>query len=352
MLSIGCSAPDTAVQKADWSTAPNAYAEHFELQVRGRDRRILVFGPNGRTDTTGILIVHGATEPGEVPLAHPLKRVAVVSTTHLPYFEALKASEVVVGVAHAAALRPGVFRDQVANGHTMEISRADGLDKERLIALAPQALFNYPFGRNDGSDEMNIPVVPITEYLEQHPLGRAEWIRFFGYLLGKEDKADSLFKAIEHRYLTLKGIGAALEDRPRVFFGSNWEKTWYAPPGNSYMATLINDAGDYLYSDSISDGNIAMPLERLLLASRGAEHFGVVLAAEGRVGALQLAGGDPRLAELDAVREGGFHGNSEHSDIFGQALLEPDIILRDLRCIFRPGTCPSHRPTYFFRVGQ
>ena len=350
---FGCSGSETPVQQAGWSAAPNVYAAHFEIQVRGRDRRILVFGPQGRTDTAGILVLHGAVRSGEVQLSHPLERVAVVSTTHLPFFQALGASAAVVGVAHSSALRPGIFRDQVDQGHTSEISRADGLDKERLIAMAPQALFNYPFGRKGGVEEVNIPVVPITEYLEQDPLGRAEWIRFFGYLLGKVDLADSVFKAIEHRYLTLKNMGAALEQRPTVFFGSNWEKTWYAPPGNSYMAKLINDAGgEYVFKDSITDGNIAMPLERLLVAGRSADHFGVVLAADGHVGALQLAGGDRRLAELDALRAGGFFGNSSRSDIFGQALLEPDVILRDLRCIFRPGACPSYRPTYFSRIDQ
>jgi iron complex transport system substrate-binding protein len=351
-LLFACSGPAPVPEEpADWSGIPNAYAKHFELQTRGRDRRVLVFGPNGRADTTALIM--SRDDLGKGPMTIPLDRVAVVSTTHLPFFEALGSSETVVGVAHTRVLRPGVFRDQVSQGHTVEVSRADGLDKERLIALSPQALFNYPFGRSNGTEATSVPMIPVTEYLEEHPLGRAEWIRFFGHFLGKEDRADSLFRAIEHRYNTIKGLDDGLEEGPLVCFGSNWEKTWFAPPGNSYMATLITDAGGlYWFSDSTANGNIAVPLERLLVMGQSATHFGAVLAVEGNVDALRLAGGDPRIAELGAVRNGGFLANSAVSDIFGTALLEPDVILRDLRCIFRPGACNTYRPTYFFPLSQ
>ncbi|MCB0770025.1 MAG: ABC transporter substrate-binding protein [Flavobacteriales bacterium] len=346
---------DGPVSKPDeggeWSAIPNAYAKHFEFQTRGRERRVLVFGPNGRSDTSAVITSRSGLEMD--PMTVPLDRVAVVSTTHLPFFEALGSSGTVIGVAHTRALRPGVFRDQVAKGNTVEISRADGLDKERLIALGPQALFNYPFGRSIATEAASIPMIPVTEYLEQHPLGRAEWIRFFGHFLGKEDRADSIFRAIEHRYGTIKDLDDGLEEGPFVCFGSNWEKNWFAPPGNSYMATLITDAGGrYWFADSTSSGNIAVPLERLLVMGRSARHFGAVLEADGEVDMLRLAGGDPRIAELDAVRQGGFIANSAVSDIFGTALLEPDVILRDLRCIFRPGTCGTYRPSYFFPLAQ
>ncbi len=353
-LLAACDAREPLDQaEADWGALPNAYAQHFQVQIRGSDRRILVFGPGGVRDTVGCYLLKGEPLEREQHVAVPLQRVAVVSTTHLPFFTALHAPEVIVGVAHVDAIRDVVLRERSRTGSISEITRAEGLDRERLIALAPQALFDYPFGRKPGQGGVVPNSIAVTEYLEQHPLGRAEWIRFFGLLLGQEKRADSLFAAISHRYLTLRDMRSVLGDPPRVLFGSNWEKDWFAPPGNSYMATLINDAGGrYWFADSAVEGNIPMALEQVMSIADSCEHFGVVMAEEGRVDPLRMAGGDTRVAKLKALRKGGFIGNSARSDLFGKALLEPEVVLQDLRCIFHPGICSGHRPAYFFPVAQ
>lgn len=354
VLLMGCDMREPVEHgEAVWGTLPNAYAEHFQVQVRGTDRRILVFGPGGVRDTVGCYMLMGTPAGQEMPVAVPLQRVAVVSTTHLPFFTALGVPEAVVGVAHADAIRDRGLRERVRSGAISEITRAEGLDRERLIALAPQALFDYPFGRKPGQVVVVPTTIAVTEYLEEHPLGRAEWIRFFGLLLGKEKRADSSFAALSHRYTTLRDMRRVLGEQPRVLFGSNWEKDWFAPPGNSYMAALIHDAGGrYWFADSTSDGNIPMAIEQVIGIADSCDHFGVVMAEDGRVDALRMAAGDPRVAGLKALRNGGFIGNSARSDLFGQALLEPEVALQDLRCIFHPGTCSGHRPTYFFPIGQ
>lgn len=339
--------------EADWGTLPNTYAEHFQVQIRGSDRRILVFGPGGLRDTVGCYMLKGTPVGREQPIAVPLQRVAVVSTTHLPFFTALHIPEAIVGVAHADAIRDPALRERVRSGAISEITRAEGLDRERLIALAPDALFDYPFGRKPGQGSVVPNTIAVTEYLEQDPLGRAEWIRFFGLLLGREKQADSLFAALSHRYVTLRDMRSVLGEPPRVLFGSNWEKDWFAPPGNSYMATLITDAGgQYWFADSTAEGNIPMALEQVISIADSCDHFGVVMAEEGRVDPRRMAGGDPRIAKMRALRKGGFIGNSARSDLFGQALLEPEVVLQDLRCIFHPGTCAGYRPTYFFPAAQ
>lgn len=352
-FAVGCTEPEGGTPvPSGWSAIPNAYAQRFELQVKGADRRLVVFGPGGRTDTAGIHRLVGDAEGRETRLPLPLQRVAVVSTTHLPFFTALEAGPAVVGVAHTEQVRDVTMRAQITNGSTAEIARTDGLDRERLIALQPQAVFDYPFGSDARSTDLEQPTIAVTEYLEEHPLGRAEWIRFFGMLLGREKKADSMFNAIEHRYMFVRDMRKHLDKAPRVLFGSHWEQNWFVPPGNSYMARLIDDAGgSYLFADSVVEGNITLALEQVLVVGEQCDHIGVVLATQGRVDAAALAG-DPRVASLDAVRKGGFIGNSTTSDIFGQALLEPDVVLRDLRCIFHPRICAGHQPTYFFPIAQ
>ena len=338
---------------AGWSTLPNAYAEHFRIQVRGAARRVIVLGPGGDLDTLGKYVLGNDPDPRWQSVKAPLRRVAVVSTTHLPFFSALGLAGTVVGAAHTEQIRDTVMRRLVSHGAVVEVARADGLDRETLIGLAPEAIFDPPFGTDPKAAATFGNVIAVTEYLEQHPLGRAEWVRFFGLMLDRTQQADSIFKAIEHRYGTMRAMNMAVPDPPSVFFGSSWDHTWYAPPANSYMARLITDAGGRFWTiDSSAKENVPVALEQLLLIARDCDHFGQVLAHAGKVDASMLIGGDPRLANLDAVRKGGFYGNSTRSDLFGQALLEPEMILRDLRCIFHPNSCRNYTPSYFFPVDQ
>ncbi|MEO8588292.1 MAG: ABC transporter substrate-binding protein [Flavobacteriales bacterium] len=350
---------DRGIARADWYPLPNAHARYFRILARGDERRIIVLGPGGANDTLATYHITAADDTarsahGAIVEVPSLNRIAVVSTTHLPYITALGRASVVVGAGHLAQVRDTAVLARMKQGSVQEITTADGMDHERLLALAPQALLDYPFGRTNTAQVSGGPVrIEVTEYMEQDPLGRAEWIRFFGVLLGEETMADSIFRAIELRYATVRDMARVLPDHPRVFFGSAWQGQWHVPPGNSYIAQLITDAGGiYCYAEQRSDGNIPLDLETVLSQALTARHFGIVLASSGHVGVSDLSGGDQRIARLDAVRKGGFYLDSQRSDVFGSALLEPDQLLLDLRCIFHPRQCGGHRPKYAFALGQ
>ncbi len=344
-LLMACGAPSAPTgTHGPWTARPNDFATHFTIEENGAARRLTVFGPGGRSDTAGVYVL------GEGhPLPLPLARLAVVSTTHLPFIAALGCEHTVAGAAH---LRRMVDRRWAMRMPPVaEIGTATGVDLETLAMLAPDAVLDHPFGQGAGQAAPHLPTIAITEYLEEHPLGRAEWLRFFGVMLGREDMADSLYAAIARRYQAL--VVHADSAAPLVFFGSNWQQQWYAPPAGSYMARLIADAGGrYAFADRPGEGNLSLDIEAVVDMARRADHFGQVLAVDGPVDALVLAGGDPRLAVQRAVTQGGFHANSARTDVFGRALLEPEIILQDLRAIFRPGADTAHRPRYFRRTAQ
>lgn len=331
-----------------WENVSLDHAHCFQIAKRGTERRLIVLGPGGITDTAGVY--HLSAQPGDGRFPQHLSRIAVASTTHLSYLNALHALDAVVGAAHLVRLADPELVAQV-KGIVPEIGTANGLDRELLIALAPDALLDYPFGQGGATSALpGVPRIAVTEYLEEHPLGRAEWLRFFGVLLGREAMADSLYASIAGRYAA--AVHPAGTERPRVFFGSAWQSRWYVPPGNSYMGRLITDAGgDYFFKGFEAGGNVAMDLEQVLDEASRVAHFGVIMALPGPVDALSLAAGDRRIASMEAVSQGGFVGNSATSDLFGRALLEPDLVLRDLRCIFHP-ECADHDWRYFAPIAQ
>jgi iron complex transport system substrate-binding protein len=333
----------------------NSYARHFQVLSRGDERLVIVLGSNA--DTLGIYQVGFPVEgmqrgPG---LALPtLERIAVVSSTHLAYIKVLEGLGKVVGVAGADRVRDRSAVKLIEAGSIVEIGAADGVDRELLLGTRAQALFDYPFGRSSRHASVDdVARIEVTEYLEEHPLGRAEWVRFFGVLLRREHEADSLFNAIKMRYMLVAENASQHAHRPRVFFGSHWQGDWHVPPGNSYMATLITDAGgDYCFVDAQAQGNIAVDLEKVITEGGKADRFGVVIANGGVLSADAIAGGDPRIASLPVLASGGFGLDSERGDIFGQALLEPDIMLQELACRIHPSRCTSEAPKYVFAVGQ
>ena len=356
--STGCAdhSPAEQVDRSALHLVPNAYAEHFERWEGDGNTLLLVFGHGGKQDTVGrywVGAAHGTVGNGEGAIPKDVRKLALSSTTHVPYVVSLDGTDRISACAHVADVRDEAIKQRSARGEVKEISRGDGLDREALIALAPQLLFSYPFGTRDEGvlRSSGIQVVQVAEYLEDHPLGRAEWLLFFGAVLGKENEADSLFAGIRDRYERMRDL-SGMPRRPTVLFGSIWEGQWWVPPGNSYMARLIQDAGgSYLFAEQRADGNIPVDMETMVTTAGEADVWGMIAHVAGEPAARDFTGGDSRSAGFKAVKEHRlFIGNTRTADLFGQALIEPDRLLDDLRRIFRTERGGEAVGTYFSTV--
>ncbi|MBP6311017.1 MAG: ABC transporter substrate-binding protein [Flavobacteriales bacterium] len=337
-----------------WTDVHNQYAQSFQIRTCGSVHQLIVFGPNGRLDTLAIQYV-GDNADKSTSVIQPLQKVAVVSTTHLAYIHALGLSERVVGAAGLAHVMDPTLMNMLSEQGTLELGTADGLDREALIHLAPDALLDQPFGKSDAAEPLvGIPSIMISEYLEPHPLGRAEWVRFFGVLFGEAARSDSLFAAIVTRYTTVRDHVDATVAPTTVFFGSNWQGTWWVPGGKSSMSRLIADAGGALqFSDPESVENSALDLETLIHKGDLLKHWGMVVAEDGSVSADVLSAGERRLQQIRPFQENGlFAANSADVDIFGKALLEPDVLLLDLVKVFHPTIAMEHEASYYMVVKQ
>lgn len=340
---IGChrpNAPDASAR--GWIQEHNTYATHFSILTLGDARRIVVTGNSGNTDTVTDIVLNA-----------PLRRIAMVSTTHAAYISALGATDQVVACAHAADVRDQAMRAAIQAGRVTDIGTAADPDREQLISLDLDALLGFPFGGAGGTiGEIGVPVIQVAEYIEKHPLGRAEWIRFFGALLGREREADSIFNGIVERYEAIRRT-VPRDSAPLVLFGSTWQGQWYVPPGNSFMARLILDAGGrYLFANRQSDGNIALDMETMIHLGSEADAWGMITDVPDPVTAT-FCQGDDRLRSFRSVRDQHlFAGSSSRTDLFGRASIEPDVVLLDMTCVLHPATCAGRRPVYYHRLDQ
>jgi iron complex transport system substrate-binding protein len=269
----------------------------------------------------------------------PINRMACLSTTHIPFIAALQGLPMVKGCGFADRIMDVNAQQMVASQQILNLTNGNELDPEVVFSIEPDLLFVYPFGGKayDKFLSKGIGCVQISEYLEKHPLGRAEWIRLFGCLLNRQQQADSLFTSIEARYVIARdSIARSISQRPRVFAGSMDGDRWAVPSVNSYLATIMHDAGaQYIFTDSSATGNLVLPFESFYAAAATADFWGKIIYDKNPLSADVITQGDNRLREIPAFKNRHvFFCNALETDYHGQALLEPHVLLSDLAHIF------------------
>jgi iron complex transport system substrate-binding protein len=211
---------------------------------------------------------------------------------------------------------------------------------------------NSDYGQFKKIEDLNVPVVLNAEYLEEHPLGRAEWIKFMALFFNKESEADSIFKIIEKDYLDTKSLAENVSYKPTVLSGIVYGDAWFLPGGNNYAAKLLNDAGtQYLWSTTQSNGFLELSIESVYETAHNADLWIGVGSFE-TLSEIEQA--DYRYARFKPFREKqvytsnrrrGAKGGSEFLEL---GYLRPDIILKDLVKIAHPELMKEHQ-LYFHK---
>lgn len=214
-------------------------------------------------------------------------------------------------------------------------------DIERIIALKPEGLFISPFENSGGYgklDKLHIPIIETADYMETSPLGRAEWMKFYGLLFKSEERSDSLFSSIEKEYLALKAEAAKLPLGLSILTERKMGSVWYVPGGKSTMGILLKDANaKYIFADDTHSGSLAYGPERIL--SKGTQ---VDVWAFKYFGGKALSKND-LLAEYEGYKVlKAFNSNSIYQvDTSTQPYFEltsfhPEILLREFIILAHP----------------
>lgn len=270
-----------------------------------------------------------------------IERIGCLSTTHIPYIDALKCNQYLVATGFSECRHYPEINSSIQNHNITHLTQGEVMDRELLIKSAPELFFTYPFGGNTCQDMLDagIGCVQVTEYLEEHPLGRAEWIKLFGVLLNRYVMADSIFNGIERRYK--ETIAVSQQNTPLVFFGTFDGEAFYAPPGNSFIAQLIRDAGaKYYFEDSKGSSNIRLDKEQMIEIAAKANYMGTIEFGRNEWAQNILAlskENNPILFRCDA----------SYKDYYGKAILEPDVLLRDFIHIFHRNGISGDSLKYF-----
>jgi iron complex transport system substrate-binding protein len=213
-----------------------------------------------------------------------------------------------------------------------------------LILISP-----FKRGGYDALKEVGIPLMPHLGYKEMTPLGQAEWIKFVGLLLGKEDKANEQFATIKKRYNELKELTGRVTKRPVVFSGELRGGNWYAVGGRSFLAQLFKDAGaDYFLKDDERSGGVTLDFETVYSQAAGADYWRIVNSYQGKFSYNTLKEEDARYVDFKAYKEKGvIYCNMREKPFYESMPTEPEVVLADLIQIFHPQLLSGHQPGYY-----
>lgn len=353
-----------SIADADSARTVLHYAHGFSVSYEGNVKRVVVGRPfQGATaGYTYLLVPEGEPIPthdaGEKVIRIPLKSIVCTSTTHIPLLDYLDESDKLVGFPTTDYISSEKTRAQVDAGKVQELGVDKGLNLELLAALKPGVVMGYvtnsDYGQFKKIEELGIPSVMNAEYLEKHPLGRAEWIKFMALFFNKERQADSVFNAIEQNYLDTRRRADTVRMRPTVLSGVVYGDAWFLPGGQNYATTLLRDAGcQYLWESDSTNGFLELSFETVYEKAHSADRW----IGPGSYNSLkEIETADQRYANFKAFQEKNVYsynarvGAKGGSEFLELGYLRPDIILKDLLFIAHPTLIPEHRLFFHKRL--
>lgn len=332
---------------------------------------------------------------GATVLQVPLARAVALSSAQVGFMARLGLENAIVAVGEGKFIADSVLYERVQKGEVAEVGSGPTLSLEKLLALKPDLVMNFATGGAYDDyqriEALGLPLMLTSEWQEEHPLAKAEWIKLFGMLFGVDSLANAVYEQSKADYLasfnksgleiaspsarndTLSSLASRLSSSnggvagvsparggseqqrgsegetspanssefripnselscPRVLVGMSYGGVWYAPGGNSYTAQLIQDAGGcYLWAGT-EERELRLPLEQVIALADSADIWinpGMFATAK------EILAEEPRVERIKAFREkrvfqnDGRKGPGGGNDFYESAVAKPEKMLND-----------------------
>ncbi|WP_370003248.1 ABC transporter substrate-binding protein [Winogradskyella sp.] len=287
-----------------------------------------------------------------------ITKLVVTSTTHIPALELLGVEHTLVGFPGTDYISSEKTRQRIDEGNIRELGKNEGINTEVLLEVDPNVVIGFGVdGVNKTFETIKkagVPVIYNGDWVESSALARAEWIKFFGVLFNKEQKADSIFNTIENSYLEAKEIAQNAKDKPTVLSGVMNGNVWELPNGTSFEAQFLKDANlKYLWSDTTGNGSLKLSFEAVFEKAKDADLW---LSPSYYSSLEQLEKANKLYTSFEAFKTKNIYSFTNTKGATGGVLYyelgttRPDLILRDLIKIGHPELLEGYTPYFFKRL--
>lgn len=288
----------------------------------------------------------------------PLEKIIVTSTSHIPLLELIGKENTIVGFPNTHFVSSPKTRKLIDTKQIVEIGKEEHLNTEILLDLAPELVMSFAVDKPNKSfttiQKVGIPILLNGDWLEQTPLGRAEWLHVFGALYNEEKKADSIFQHIEKEYKKAQAIAKTVIKKPTILSGSIFQDVWYLPAGESFIATYFNDAQTtYLWKDSKGTGSLSLNFENVFDKAQNAD---IWIGCSMNDTKEQLLNSNEHYTQFSAFKKNNVYTFSKYKGATGGMFyfelgpIRPDLVLKDIIKICHPELLPDYKMVFFSKL--
>ena len=365
LLLFVCCQPKKAADKNKIKTQQALkYATGFTLEKNSNFTLLTVKNsfPEDHNEYKYILYKKGVVIPDSLKnytaIEVPIKTIAVTSTTHIPSLEMLNETESLVAFAGLNYISSKKTRSRIDAGKVKELGNNNGLNTEILFELQPDVLVGFTvdsdYKTKDNLVANGQKVIMNADWTETSPLGKAEWIKFFGALYDKNELADSLFNKIENDYLETKERAKTALRKPTVMAGAMYQDQWFLPNGNSWAAQLIADANsEYLWAKTSGTGSLSLSFESVLVTAQNANYW---IGPAQYTSLAQMKADSENYTLFEAYKKQNVFSFSTKKGATGGVIFyelapnRPDLVLKDIVKMLHPTLLPHHSFEFFERL--
>ncbi len=313
----------------------------------------------GKTLATYILVPRTSALPHHIPegtlVRTPIQRAALTTSVHVALLAELSVQNSIAGITDAEFVVSPQVKTLLSTqgGHIRPMGSSMQPNAELIRAAHCDAVFISPF-ENAGSgplERLGLPIIACADYMETSPLGRAEWMRFYGMLFGCSERADSLFNQVKTDYETLaQKVKDCRERKPSVICDRQTGATWYQPGGASTMGQMLADAGaQYIWAERKEAGSLPLDMENVFARGRNADIWLIKYGANTPLSYPALANDNPRYCNFRAWKKRHIWTcNTLLTPFYEETPFHPERLLQNLAGIFHPSLVPpSQHHTYY-----
>jgi iron complex transport system substrate-binding protein len=313
------------------------YAKGFIIEQYQHSNRIIQFNPSKLSDTIAIYRTGKIKHSNEINIGSDISKIITLASPYIGVLLILNSKDKIKGVNQLSDVYNAEIREKIKQDDVKTFGEYSGINTELVLSENVDLIITSSYGEAERNEviETNIPVIKATEWVENHPLGRAEWIKFFGFLLGKETEATTYFESIENQYL--KSISNEKVDIS-LFCGNDFKGVWYMPGGKSNVAQLLSDAGiDYFYKNNEEVGSVSLSFENVVEKYLDAEIWlnpGPFTSLE------EIKTSDKRYTNFEAFKNKKVYNYTAQvrddgaNNFWEIGVFEPHIVLNDFKTIF------------------
>lgn len=361
LLSLSCKKQEHKIEKINIGNELISDAEGLSIKEFNNFTLVTVTNtfPEATENYTYILHRKGTQVPDSLSkftsIEVPIQKIIVTSTTHIPSLEMLEVESTLKAFPNTNYISSEKTRALIDNGNVREIGNNQSLNTEVILDIQPDIIVGFSVD-GDMKTYKNLErngqkIILNSDWTEKTPLGKAEWIKFFGALYDKKKQADTIYNKIKNDYLEAVKLAKITSHTPTIMAGSIYEDQWFLPQGDSWAAYFLKEAnGDYLWKDSKGTGSLSLSFESVLDKAKDADFW----IGPGQFTSIQqILNSNSNYKYFKSVQDKNVYSFSSKKGATGGVIYyelapnRPDLVVKDLIKILHPNLLPDYE-LYFF----